>query len=96
MNYRDQDFDGQEVLLDGSIFTGCTFRNCRLVFKAMAPVGMSACHFKENVQWAFDGPAALAVEFMAAMYHGCGEGGRKLIEETFNEIRRGRPKDNPS
>ena len=33
---------------------------------------------------------AIAISlFMTALYHGAGEGGRKLIEDTFNNIRKG-------
>ena len=90
MEFRDQDFTGQEVTLDGNTFTGCTFRNCRVVSKALAPSKLSACHFKENIQWTLDGPAALTIDFLTNIYHGMGEGGRQLVERTFDNIRRGK------
>jgi len=89
MEYRDQTIEKQDVLLDGNTFTGCTFRNCRMIFKGMHPVMLGANHFTENVKWQFDGPAALTVQFMTALYHGAGEGGRNIIEKTFENIRRG-------
>jgi hypothetical protein len=90
MEFRDQDFTGQEVTLDGNTFTGCTFRNCRVVFKAIAPCQMSACHFKENIEWALEGPAALTIDVLTSLYHGMGEGGRQLVERTFDNMRRGK------
>ena len=90
MEFRDQDFTGQEITLDGNTFTGCTFRNCRVVFRATAPCTLTANSFKENINWTFDGPAALTVQFMTALYHGMGKGGRELIEQTFKNIQGGR------
>lgn len=88
MQFRDQDFTGQDVALDGNTFTGCTFRDCRMIFRAESPVTLGANHFKENVKWVFDGPAMLTIDFLRGLYHGLGEGGRKLIEQTFQDIRR--------
>ncbi len=88
MEFRDQDFTGQEITLDGNVFTGCTFRNCRVVFRAIAPCTLTANNFGENVQWILDGPAALTVKFLTALYHGAGEGGQQLVETTFENIRR--------
>ena len=48
---------------------------------------MSNCSF-ENVSWTFEGSAALTLEFLRGLYHGAGEGGKKLIENTFEMIRR--------
>jgi len=88
--YRDKDFTGQTVQLDDNTFTGCTFRDCTLVFRGSGPLTLNANHFKENVKWAFAGYAARTIEFMTGIYHGAGEGGRQLIEKTFENIRRGR------
>lgn len=88
MEFRDRDFNGEEVTLDGNTFTGCTFRNCRVVFRATAPCTLNANVFKENVQWTLDGPAALTLQFLRAMYHGMGSGGRDLVEHTIEQVRR--------
>lgn len=89
MEYRDKDFSGEDVLLDGNVFTGCTFRNCRLIFAARDVFQVGACNFNENIKWHFDGPAALTLQFLTAIYHEAGEGGRELVENTFKKIRRG-------
>ena len=87
--YRDRDFTGQTVQLDGNTFTGCTFRDCTLEFGGSGPLTLGANHFKEHVKWVFTGCAATTIAFMTGIYHGAGEGGRKLIEQTFENIRRG-------
>jgi hypothetical protein len=95
MEFRDQDFNGQDITLDNNTFTGCTFRNCRVVFRATGPIALSANSFKENVKWVFDGPAATTIVFLTELYKSGGEGGRQLVENTFENIRRGRKGPEP-
>ena len=90
MEYRDRDdLDGKDVLLDGNTFTGCTFRNCRIIFGATAPIHLGVNNFHENVQWAFSDSASDTLQFLSALYHSKGEGGRQIVEQTFENIRRG-------
>lgn len=90
MEYRDKDFNEQEILLDGNTFTGCTFRNCRITYLGEGGFKLEACHFKEGMRWYFDRSAAATLNFLAMAYHSMGEGGRELVEKTFEDIRRPR------
>jgi hypothetical protein len=90
MEYRDADISGEDVLLDGNVFSGCTFHDCRIVYEATAPFSLTACSFKENVEWAFSGAASLTLQFLALLYNEAGEAGRNLVEEAFKQIRSGR------
>jgi hypothetical protein len=92
--YRDELIEGQDVLLDGRAFTGCTLRDCRMIVKGMRPAKLSGCTF-HNVRWVLDGPAAQTIEFLAALYHDAGAGGRQLVEDTFDRIRRARQGPDP-
>ena len=47
------------------------------------------CHAVQDVKWTFDGPGSLTYSFLMALYHGGGEGGRQLVENTFDQIRKG-------
>jgi len=89
MEYRDEDFDGKVIDLDGNTFSGCTFRNCSFVFRAKASCLLVACKFKEDSQWAVDGPARGTLQFLSMLYH-LGEAGRQVIEKFFDDIRSGR------
>ena len=89
MEYRDRDFSGQDVLLDGNVFTGCTFRNCRVIFRAEQSFELVACSFNDDVQWTFDGSATATINFLTALYHSRGETGRQVVEDLFEQIRRG-------
>ena len=85
--FIDSTFRGGRVPLDGQRFVRCMFKDAKIVFTGLAPVIMEGCSF-ENVEWVFEGPAALTVNFLRALYQGGGEGGRKLVEATFEQIRK--------
>ena len=89
MRFDDTVFTRQTIVLDFNDFQGCTFRECELVVHALGPIGLSSCAF-EGSQFVFAGPAATTVRFMAGLYHGGGEGGRDLVERTFDAIRHDR------
>ena len=79
-------FENTTVSLDGVTFIGCAFRGCKLVFSATAPVSLQSCSF-DNCTWEFRGAAGQTLEFLRAMYHGMGAGGRQLVETTFGQVR---------
>jgi hypothetical protein len=81
-------FSNQEIVLDGREFRLCHFDNCMMKYGATRPVTLDGCSFN-NVRWEFVGAASDTVQFMSALYHGAGEGGIKLIEQTFENIKRG-------
>jgi hypothetical protein len=87
MKYVDSKFTQTRIELDGNEFIRCRFEDVILVFSARAPVSMVNCTYGNNVAWAFEGPAALTLGFLSGLYHGAGEGGKKLVESTFDKIR---------
>ena len=80
-------YENVTVQLDNSEFIRCTFQNCRFVFGGTGPVSMVECEYL-GVLREFAGPAQNTLTFLRAMYHGMGEGGPKLVEGTFDEIRK--------
>lgn len=91
MEYRDEVLTGRQFLLDGSIFTGCTFHHCQLVFRGTAPFHASACRFEEEVEWVLDGSAPLTIEFLATLFDKSNKGSRDFADRLLQQIRRGRP-----
>jgi hypothetical protein len=87
LEITDATFDGATENIDGKKYMRCTFTNCVLVFSGTAPVGLVDCVFKAS-RWEFAGAAATTLSFLRALYHGVGEGGQKLVEGTFESIRR--------
>jgi len=82
-------FDGGTVTLDNNNFNKCKFRNCIIQYGGAGPVGLSNCEFS-NVKWVFHGAANNTLNFMQAMYTGMGEGGKQIIEQTFENIKSGK------
>jgi len=82
-------YKNSTVRLDDNEFVECTFDHCRLIYSGTTPVSLVGCHLI-NVGWEFDGPANNTIQFLRGVYHGMGEGGRELVERTFDDIRKPR------
>ncbi len=82
-----KNYDNVTVKLDNGKFVRCKFKNCRLRFGGTGPVSLIECEFS-GVSWEFTGPAQNTMTFLRGVYHGIGEGGKKLVEATFDEIRK--------
>ena len=88
MEFRDRTFEDVRIELDANQYVNCTFKRCRIVYSGAGPFSLDGCTF-DDVRWQFSGRAANTLAFMQGMYHGSGLGGRKLIEDIFNQIRFG-------
>ena len=71
---------------DFASYENCRFEHCALVYSGYGPISMSGCSFVE-VKWVFVDAAQNTLQFLTAMYHSGSEGGRQLVEQTFNNIR---------
>ena len=88
MRFQKEKFKNEPILLDGNEYFGCSFIRCELKFGASGDVTLGGCSF-EQCKWSFVDAAARTIQFMMGLYHGTGEGGRKLIDETFKNIQHG-------
>jgi hypothetical protein len=79
-------FSHEMIRLDFASYENCRFEHCTLVYSGYGPISMSGCSFIE-VKWVFADAAENTLRFLTAMYHGGDEGGRQLVEQTFNSIR---------
>lgn len=79
-----QTFTNLRISLDGSIFKGCKFEGCILVFSGVLPISLENNSFDPACRWEFRGPARETLMFMNALYRA---GGKDLIEGLFNGIR---------
>ena len=80
-------YSGVHVKLDDNDFTDCTFHRCTLDYSGTAPVSFVGCSF-DDVNWVFSGPAQNTLSFLQGLYHGMGEGGKALVEATFDNLRK--------
>lgn len=82
---ENQTFENERLVLDGSSFTNCVFRNCQVVYYGTGPIKLHGNKFVDT-QVLWGGPAAQTVAILAKMYHG----GMKLVVETvIDQIRKG-------
>lgn len=80
--FSGETFHTETVLLDGSEFRGCTFKDCRLVYSGGALPILSGCGF-ERCRWAFGEEAGRTLSFLSALHAG---GFSSLVEETLSAI----------
>jgi hypothetical protein len=79
-------FTDESLVVDGNEYTGCRFVRCEIIFAGGSLPTMDS-NFFDECRWKFDGPAARAIQFMAALYKG---GAKTVIDATIDNIR-GKP-----
>ena len=77
-----ESYNHETVALDGEIYSGCEFRDCRLVYAGGEPQQFTDCKF-HNCEWKFEGAAA---QTLAAMKRVWGAGGKATIQAMIKEI----------
>lgn len=82
-------FTNIRVPLDNSFFQECEFEGCTLEYAGSGPVSMVGCKFS-NVRWEFVGSAANTLAFLHGLFHGLGDGGRKLVDAIIDSRVRGK------
>jgi hypothetical protein len=87
MEYRDRIVENEDVLLDGNVLTGCTFRKCRLIFKGLAKTTLGANVF-EDCTLNLESRAALTVDALRKMHNG---GMRAFSDSVIRHVRSDRP-----
>jgi hypothetical protein len=79
-------FEGTQEMTDGKSYNGCQFTRCTIVYSG-GDTSFVNCNF-DTCNWIFHGAAGKTVAFMKALYHGMGQSGKLLVEQTFAEIRK--------
>ena len=88
MKFNGQTFVNQKIDLDFQEFNNCEFNKCTLIYHAYGVVTLNGCSFKD-VDWTLSDAARNTLTFMMGLYHGAGEGGRQVVEKTFENVRKG-------
>ncbi len=89
VKFHNQEFRNTRVELDGRVFDGCKFYNCELVYRASKPIELKHCEFYET-GFLFSDGATLTLSLLEGMYHGMGEGGKKIFESLIKAIQEGK------
>jgi hypothetical protein len=88
--FEGYEFENEDIVIDSKVFKECHFKKCKLIYYGQGPFHLGSNHF-DDCRWALAGQAINVIEFLRLMYHGCGEGGRLLVEKTFQMIRTPKP-----
>ncbi len=88
IRHESKTFENEKIRVDGNEYIKCKFLKCELQYGGMDAVGFNGCDFHES-NWVFVEAADRTIGFITALYHGMGEGGKKLVEQTFENIRKG-------
>ncbi len=81
-------FVNQRVVLDDDEFFECTFTRCQIVYCGGEKAYLVGCRFEDGCSFHFEEAGVRTLAFLRAMYHNMGAAGLRLVENTFNEIRR--------
>jgi hypothetical protein len=84
-----EQFKDQRVLLDGESYERCEFKQCVIVYRGGPLSDLVGCSF-HDCRFELEDAAQRTLEFLNAIYHGFGDVGMRLVEETFISIRRPR------
>ncbi len=87
----------QRIVLDEDEFFECVFSRCEIVFRGGEKAYLVGCRFEDQCSFHFEEAALRTLAFLRGMYHQMGPAGLRLVENTFNEIRRpdGEPETDP-
>ena len=81
-------FADRRVVLDEDEFFECTFARCQIVYQGGAKAYLVGCRFEDGCSFQLEDAAQRTLAFLRGMYHHLGPAGMRLVENTFNEIRR--------
>ena len=87
MIHQGEAFENQRIELSGNRFHNCTFRNCELVYRGEPSPTFQDNEFIDTV-FVFADSAIRTLYLLSNLFH-AGEGGREVVEQTFEDIRQG-------
>lgn len=87
MQFENESFEHEEIRLDGNEYIDCEFHDCNLKFGGREEIILDSCVF-DQCKWTFTEAAENTLGFLTALYHS-GEGRKELVEQTFENIKKG-------
>lgn len=88
MHHQNKTFKNERVDLSGSSFHGCRFENCELVYRGDRSPTFQDNEFIDS-RFVFTDEAIRTIYFLSNMFH-AGQGGKEVVEKTFEDIRQRR------
>ena len=87
------EFENEDVIIDFTAYESCLFKKCKIIYYGHGPFHMQSDTF-EDCTYELAGPAASAIGYLRALYHGSNKGGKELAEAYIQLIRT--PLENPT
>jgi hypothetical protein len=78
-------FNHETISLDGERFSGCEFRECRMVYRGGEPPKFDDCRF-DDCDWRFEDAAAHTLAYMKLLW---AVGGKTSMQALIKEITSG-------
>lgn len=78
-------YSNERIVIDGKHFEDCSFETCTLVYRGGVPPNFVQCDFAAP-RFVFEEAAQNTIQLMSAIYSGID---KRIIEKTFDEIRKG-------
>jgi hypothetical protein len=78
-------FNHETITLDGERFSGCEFRECRMVYRGGEPPKFDDCRF-DDCDWRFEDAAAHTLAYMKLLW---AVGGKTSMQALIKEITSG-------
>lgn len=72
----------ENIFLDGEVFRGCDFRDCRLIYSGGTPPMFDNCRF-DNCEWKLEGGAAQTLVHLRGVWKA---GGKVPVQSIIKEI----------
>ncbi len=86
MEFTGRTFADVPQVVDGNKYFNCTFERCAIAYRGGEIPHMMGCSFADCT-WHFEDAAQRTLGFLHQLYHGTGDNGRLLIEQTIDIIR---------
>lgn len=80
-----ESFNGERLVIDRKHYEDCAFDACTLVYRGGTPPNFVRCDFAAP-HFVFEDAAQSTLQLMSAIHNGIDE---RIIEKTFDEIRKG-------
>jgi len=86
MQHTDETISNTTDVIDSNHYERCRFEGCILVYRGGELPYINGCQF-DNCSWQFHDAADRTLSLLHQFYHGMGEGGVKMVEATFAQLR---------
>jgi hypothetical protein len=85
MRRESETFENADIELDDVEFVGCTFKNCKFIYRGQEAPVMSGCLVEDDCSFEFEDAAANTLYFLSVLYGG---GFHATVDGVFDDIRK--------